>query len=155
MKIHDAPASLNRCLQERPGATVVFTNGVFDVLHAGHVELLRFARSQGDLLIVGVNDDDSVRRLKGPRRPIFPLAERMEVLAALEDVDFVVPFGEDTPLRLFLELQRVDVLVKGGDYRPEEVVGGAEIMTRGGRLLTYPFHTPGSSSDLIERILAR
>jgi D-beta-D-heptose 7-phosphate kinase/D-beta-D-heptose 1-phosphate adenosyltransferase len=101
---------------------LVVANGCFDLLHAGHVRLLRHARSLGDALMVALNDDDSVRRLKGPGRPRQPLEDRLEVLAALEAVDHVVAFAEDTPLRL-LEAVRPDVLVKGGDYRPEDVVG--------------------------------
>ncbi len=127
MKIHDGAPSLKRELDGRKGETIVFTNGVFDLLHPGHVELLQFARAQGDLLVVGVNDDDSVRRLKGEKRPIFPQAERLEVLAALACVDYVVPFAEDTPLELIRALGRIDVLVKGGDYAPAEVVGRAEV----------------------------
>jgi D-beta-D-heptose 7-phosphate kinase / D-beta-D-heptose 1-phosphate adenosyltransferase len=100
----------------------VATNGCFDLLHAGHVRLLRHARSLGDALLVAVNGDDAVRRLKGPERPRQPLEDRLEVLAALEAVDFVVAFDEDTPQELY-EAVRPDVLVKGGDYRPEEVVG--------------------------------
>jgi D-beta-D-heptose 7-phosphate kinase/D-beta-D-heptose 1-phosphate adenosyltransferase len=155
MKINESAAVLKRELAGRPGAKVVFTNGVFDLLHPGHVELLQFARAQGDLLVVGVNDDASVRRLKGEKRPIFPLAERLEVLAALECVDFLVPFSEDTPLQLIRELDRIDVLVKGGDYAPGEVVGRAEVEARGGRLVLFPYHPGKSTTLLIDRILAR
>jgi D-beta-D-heptose 7-phosphate kinase/D-beta-D-heptose 1-phosphate adenosyltransferase len=153
MKIHDGAASLNRELQKRPGDAVVFTNGVFDLLHPGHVQLLQFARAQGDLLVVGVNDDASVRRLKGDKRPIFPLAERMEVLAALQCVDFVIPFAEDTPLQLVKALRRIDVLVKGGDYAPQQVVGRAEVEGRGGRLLLFKLTGNYSSSAIVEKIV--
>lgn len=113
-------AVLDRLRSE--GKRIVFTNGCFDLLHPGHVAYLEEARALGDLLVVGVNSDDSVRRLKGPGRPILPLQARMEVLAALEPVDYVVSFEEDTPYELIRSL-RPHVLVKGGDWRPEEVVG--------------------------------
>ncbi|MBN2345861.1 MAG: adenylyltransferase/cytidyltransferase family protein [Candidatus Aminicenantes bacterium] len=153
MKIHENAASLKRELAGRKGERVVFTNGVFDLLHPGHVELLEHARSQGDLLVVGVNDDASVRRLKGEKRPIFPLAERMEVLAALASVDFIVPFVEDTPFELIRALDCIDVLVKGGDYGPAEVVGRAEVEARGGRLVIFNLSGAYSTSALIERIV--
>ncbi|MDD8013734.1 MAG: D-glycero-beta-D-manno-heptose 1-phosphate adenylyltransferase [Acidobacteriota bacterium] len=153
MKIHESALSLRRELAGQKGKKIVFTNGVFDLLHPGHVELLEFARSQGDLLVVGINDDASVRRLKGEKRPIFPLAERMEVLAALESVDYIVPFAEDTPLELIRELDCVDVLVKGGDYAPAEVVGRAEVEARGGKLVIFKLSGNYSSSALIDKIV--
>lgn len=153
MKIHDSAAALNLELEIRARDKVVFTNGVFDLLHPGHIELLQFARGQGDLLVVGINDDASVRRLKGEKRPIFPLAERMEVLAALECVDYIVPFIEDTPLQLIRALRRIDVLVKGGDYSPKQVVGRSEVEGNGGRLCMFKFKENYSSSELIEKIL--
>jgi D-beta-D-heptose 7-phosphate kinase/D-beta-D-heptose 1-phosphate adenosyltransferase len=153
MKILDSAAALNLELEKRPADKVVFTNGVFDLLHPGHVQLLQFARSQGDLLAVGINDDASVRRLKGDRRPIFPLAERMEVLAAFECVDYIVPFSEDTPLRLIRDVERIVVLVKGGDYAPGEVVGRAEVEGRGGKLSLFNLAGDYSSSALIEKIV--
>jgi rfaE bifunctional protein nucleotidyltransferase chain/domain len=153
MKIHEDAASLARTLAGRQGERVVFTNGVFDLLHPGHVELLEFARSQGDLLVVGVNDDASVRRLKGEKRPIFPLAERMEVLAALACVDYIVPFGQDTPLELIQALGCVDVLVKGGDYAPGEVVGKKEVEARGGRLCLFRVVGEYSTSAIVDRIV--
>jgi len=154
MKIHEGAAVLKRELAGRKNEKIAFTNGVFDLLHPGHIELLEFARSQGDVLVVGVNDDASVRRLKGEKRPIFPLAERMEVLAALECVDYVVPFGEDTPLELIRALGRIDVLVKGGDYAPAEVVGRAEVEGAGGRLCIFKLSGNYSTSALIQRILS-
>ncbi len=153
MKIHDGAPSLKRELAGREGETIVFTNGVFDLLHPGHVELLEFARGQGGLLVVGVNDDASVRRLKGDKRPIFPLAERLEVLAALACVDYVVPFAEDTPLELVRALGRIDVLVKGGDYVPATVVGRAEVEAAGGRLCLFKLSGNYSTSAMIERIV--
>jgi D-beta-D-heptose 7-phosphate kinase/D-beta-D-heptose 1-phosphate adenosyltransferase len=152
MKIREDRRELGRELALR-GRRVAFTNGVFDLLHPGHVELLEHARSLGERLVVGVNDDASVRRLKGEKRPIFPLAERMEVLAALACVDFVVPFAEDTPLELIRDLGCVDVLVKGGDYAPAEVVGRAEVEARGGRLVIFRLSGNYSTSGLIERIV--
>lgn len=115
------------------GRTVVFANGCFDLLHAGHVRLLQAARAHGDVLVVGLNSDASVTRLKGAGRPVAPLADRAAVLGALAAVDYVCAFEEDTPLELILAL-RPDVLVKGGDYRPEDVVGGAEAGAWGGRV---------------------
>jgi rfaE bifunctional protein nucleotidyltransferase chain/domain len=153
MKINEGVASLKRQLAALPGEQVVFTNGVFDLLHPGHVELLQFARGQGDLLVVGVNDDASVRRLKGEKRPLFPLAERMEVLAALECVDYVVPFSQDTPLQLIRALGRVDVLVKGGDYAPGEVVGREEVEAAGGKLCLFKLAGDYSSTALIAKIV--
>jgi rfaE bifunctional protein nucleotidyltransferase chain/domain len=153
MKIYDSAAALNPELEKRSHDKVVFTNGVFDLLHPGHIQLLQFASGQGDLLVVGINDDESVRRLKGEKRPIFPLAERMEVLAALECVDYIVPFSEDTPLQLIQALRRIDVLVKGGDYSHENVVGRSEVEGRGGRLCLFKFKEHYSSSALIEKIV--
>ena len=131
---------------------MVFTNGVFDLLHPGHLALLEFAAKQGDFLVIGVNDDESVRRLKGPERPIFPLAERLEILAALAYTDAVVPFSEDTPLRLITELDCVDVLVKGADYTAREVVGRLEVENRGGRLALFAYQDGYSTSGIISRI---
>ncbi|MBX6333389.1 MAG: adenylyltransferase/cytidyltransferase family protein, partial [Gemmatimonadaceae bacterium] len=120
---------------------VVFTNGVFDLLPPGHVDHLVAARAAGDALIVGLNTDDSVRRLKGPQRPVRSEADRAYVVAALEMVDAVTLFSHDTPLELILAL-RPDVLVKGGDYTPDTVVGRREVEGWGGRVLIVPL-TPG------------
>lgn len=108
--------------QRQAGKKIVFTNGCFDILHAGHVSVLEFSRSKGDVLVVGVNSDASVRRLKGPTRPVNPEADRALVLAALQAVDAVCLFEQDTPYEL-IQLVRPDVLVKGGDYKPNEIVG--------------------------------
>ncbi len=108
------------------GERIVFTNGCFDILHIGHIRLLEEARRRGDRLVVGLNNDDSVRRLKGASRPLVGEAERAQVLAALSAVDAVVLFAEDTPLRL-IEALRPDVLVKGGDYSEDKVVGAREV----------------------------
>ncbi|HKO17159.1 MAG TPA: D-glycero-beta-D-manno-heptose 1-phosphate adenylyltransferase [Gemmatimonadaceae bacterium] len=126
---------------------VVFTNGVFDLLHSGHVDILLGARRQGDALVVGVNTDASVRRLKGPERPVRSTAERSYVLAALGMVDAVVAFDEDTPLALIQHLHP-DVLVKGGDYTPDTIVGAPEVRAWGGAVVVVPL-TPGQSTTFI------
>ena len=154
MKIFFDSNSLNRELMQLEGKKIVFTNGVFDLLHAGHIELLEFARNSGDRLIVGVNNDSSVKRLKGPDRPIYPLRERMEVLEAVMYVDYIIPFAEDTPLNLINSLIRIDVLVKGGDYQPHEVVGREEIEKAGGKLLLFDFQSQNSTSAIVKKIKA-
>ncbi len=118
------PRALKKWLDQvrKAGQKVVFTNGCFDILHAGHVSVLEFSRSKGDVLVVGLNSDASVRRLKGPTRPVNSQADRALVLAALESVSAVCVFNEDTPYNL-IKLVRPDVLVKGGDYKPTEIVG--------------------------------
>lgn len=128
----------------RQSGTVVFTNGVFDLLHPGHVDVLLAARAHGDVLVVGLNSDVSVKRLKGPSRPVRNEGDRAYVLAALAVVDAVVVFEEDTPLELIRALQP-DVLVKGGDYSEETMVGAAEVRARGGRVVVIPL-TPGHST---------
>lgn len=135
----------------RRGRCIVFTNGCFDILHVGHARLLERARAEGDLLVVGVNDDASVRRLKGGGRPHVPLADRMELLAALRAVDVVTAFGEDTPLELIGEL-RPDVLVKGADYALESIVGADLVQGWGGRVVRVPLASGRSTSGLTERL---
>ncbi len=132
------------------GQRVVFTNGCFDILHIGHIRLLEEARRKGDRLIVGLNTDDSVRRLKGPLRPIVPERERAQVLAALSAVDAVVLFGESTPLKLVKAIHP-DVLVKGGDYSEEEVVGAREVRSWGGRVELIPLVAGVSTTRLIAK----
>jgi D-beta-D-heptose 7-phosphate kinase/D-beta-D-heptose 1-phosphate adenosyltransferase len=136
----------------REGKSVVFTNGCFDLLHGGHIHLFRWAKSQGDVLIVALNTDASVRRLKGPARPIFPLAERFEVLEAIEDIDYLTSFGEDTPQKIIAALLP-DVLVKGGDWGPGEIVGAEEVEAAGGRVLRVPYLKGHSSTNIIEKIV--
>lgn len=132
---------------------VVFSNGVFDLLHPGHVDVLTAARLRGAALVVGINSDASVRRLKGPSRPVRTEAERAIVVAALEAVDAVVLFEQDTPLELIVEL-RPDVLVKGGDYDRNNMVGGTEVEAWGGEVMIVPT-TPGqSTTSIIERLRA-
>jgi rfaE bifunctional protein nucleotidyltransferase chain/domain len=134
----------------RRGARVVFTNGVFDLLHVGHLDLLEKARALGDALVVGVNSDASVRRLKGDGRPIVPLRERMEMLAGLKPVDYVVAFGEDTPAKIIAAL-RPAVLVKGADYRASEIVGAETVRADGGRVLRVPLKAGRSTTGIVKR----
>jgi D-beta-D-heptose 7-phosphate kinase/D-beta-D-heptose 1-phosphate adenosyltransferase len=133
------------------GATVVFTNGVFDVLHPGHVRYLQAARGEGDALIVGVNSDRSVRRNKGPLRPIVPEAERAELLLALACVDAVVIFDEETPADIIRHVQP-DVLVKGADWAADAIVGRDTVEARGGVVVRVPVEQGWSTSTLIEKV---
>jgi D-beta-D-heptose 7-phosphate kinase/D-beta-D-heptose 1-phosphate adenosyltransferase len=133
------------------GERVVLTNGCFDILHAGHVAYLEEAKSCGDRLVVAVNDDDSVRRLKGPSRPVTALVDRMAILAGLASVDWVVPFAEDTPADLIAKVLP-DVLVKGGDYRPEDIAGGDAVRKNGGEVRVLGFKPGRSTSGLIDAI---
>ena len=131
--------------------TVVFTNGVFDLLHPGHVRYLETARSLGDALIVGVNADASVRRNKGPSRPVTPEGERAEVLAALASVDAVVIFPEHTPAEIVRALQP-DVLVKGADWPADQIVGRDTVEARGGRVVLVPLEAGHSTTTIVERV---
>src|SRR5207249_8392227 len=135
------------------GDRLVFTNGVFDLLHRGHVEYLEEARTFGHRLIVGINTDASVRRLKGADRPIVPEDERLEVLAALESVDYVAGFDEDTAERIIREVAP-DVLVKGGDWALDEIIGREFVEARGGRVERIRLREGWSSTRIIERIAA-
>jgi D-beta-D-heptose 7-phosphate kinase/D-beta-D-heptose 1-phosphate adenosyltransferase len=136
-----------------PNLQIVFTNGCFDLVHVGHLRYLWEARKQGDLLIVAINDDDSVRRLKGPRRPILPLAERARVMAGFDCVDFVTWFHEDTPLALLEEL-RPNVLVKGANYTLDGVVGRELVESWGGRVRTLRLVEGCSTTNMVEKVLA-
>jgi D-beta-D-heptose 7-phosphate kinase/D-beta-D-heptose 1-phosphate adenosyltransferase len=133
------------------GKTVVFTNGCFDVLHSGHIHLFRQAKERGDVLIVAVNDDPSVRNLKGPARPVFPLEERLEVLEAIETIDYLISFSQPTPRELIQALLP-DVLVKGGDWKPEKVVGREEVEGAGGEVVIIPYLPGRSSSEILKKI---
>lgn len=136
---------------QKNGEKVVMTNGCFDILHAGHCQYLRQASELGDRLIVAVNDDSSVSRLKGPTRPINNLQGRMDVLASLAAVDWVVDFSEDTPQRLIARVLP-DILVKGGDYRPEEIAGGQEVVAAGGEVKILSFKDGCSTTSVIKKI---
>ncbi len=138
----------------RSGKKIVFTNGCFDLLHAGHVRYLRQARAEGDLLVVGLNSDRSVRELKGEGRPLVGQEDRAELLAALEMVDYVVIFDEPTPRDLIKTL-RPRVLVKGGDWKREEIAGADEVEADGGKVITVPLVPGRSTSGLIGRIVAQ
>ena len=133
---------------------IVFTYGCFDLLHIGHVPYLEEARALGDVLVVGINSDASVRKLKGPQRPILPEQERAEILSGLACVDYVTLFDEIDPLNLITSL-RPDVLVKGGDWTKEQIVGREEVEKSGGEVFLIPFVEKASTSNLIEMILKR
>jgi D-beta-D-heptose 7-phosphate kinase/D-beta-D-heptose 1-phosphate adenosyltransferase len=135
----------------RKGRKVVFTNGVFDLLHVGHVRYLKEARALGDILVVGVNKDESVRALKGPTRPIQNENDRAEILAALEAVSFTVLFGEETPAKL-IETVRPDVLVKGGDYKIETIVGAPFVMSYGGEVRVLQFVDGKSTTGIVKKM---
>jgi D-beta-D-heptose 7-phosphate kinase/D-beta-D-heptose 1-phosphate adenosyltransferase len=141
---------LRRRLRRR-GKSVVFTNGCFDLLHAGHVRLFRAAKKLGDVLVVALNSDASVRRLKGPSRPVFPLRERFEILAAVADIDYLTSFSEPTPREIVAALLP-DVLVKGGDWGPDEIVGRAEVEAAGGRVVRVRYFEGHSTSSIVRRI---
>lgn len=133
------------------GLTIVFTNGCFDLIHTGHTRYLRQARELGDLLVLGLNTDESVANLKGPGRPILNLAERVEILLSLRWVDAVVPFSEPTPIDL-IKAVNPHILVKGGDWPVEEIVGGELVEASGGRVLSLPFVPGASTSGIIQKI---
>ena len=134
----------------KEGKKIVFTNGCFDVLHAGHLALLKQAKDEGDILVVGVNSDASVSRLKGKMRPINPLGDRMALLAGLKVVDFVLSFEEDTPLAL-IESLLPDVLVKGGDYTRDMVVGADLVESRGGKVVIVATLEGRSTTSILKR----
>jgi D-beta-D-heptose 7-phosphate kinase/D-beta-D-heptose 1-phosphate adenosyltransferase len=135
----------------RQGMQVVFTNGCFDLIHSGHVKLLEQARAAGDMLIVAINSDSSVRALKGPERPVVPQEQRAQVIAALESVDYVVVFDELDPLRVITELVP-QVLVKGGDWTPDTIIGRDVVERAGGKVFAIPLMDGASSSDILKRI---
>ena len=150
-KILDACDASSRSEQmRRSGAVIVFTNGVFDVLHPGHIQYLRQARELGTHLFVAINTDESVKRIKGEKRPIFPLDDRLELLAALESVSLVTWFPEDTPAEIIREV-RPQILVKGGDWKLEEIVGRDFVESCGGTVRTIPFLAGYSTSAILEK----
>ncbi len=132
--------------------TIVFTNGCFDLIHIGHVRYLSKAKEIGDILIVGLNSDDSVRKIKGASRPIIPQGERAEILSALEAVDYVVPFSGSTPIRLIRAIEP-DILVKGADWAEKDIVGGAIVKARGGRVVRIRLAMGRSTTNIIDKIL--
>ncbi|MDD5255562.1 MAG: D-glycero-beta-D-manno-heptose 1-phosphate adenylyltransferase [Candidatus Omnitrophica bacterium] len=135
------------------GKRIVFTNGCFDLLHYGHAMYLEAARRKGEALVVGLNSDASIRRLKGPGRPVLPERDRARMLAALESVDFVVLFSEDTPIRL-IESLKPDVLVKGSDWKKSQIAGSGFVRSYGGRVLTIKLAQGRSTSAIIKKIAA-
>jgi len=149
----EAAAAWREELRAR-GRTVVFTNGVFDVVHAGHIEYLAWARSQGDALILGLNMDESVRRIKGERRPLVPFIERARILCALRSVDAVVGFSQSTPGSI-LDAIKPDIHVKSAQYREEELPERAVVLQHGGRIALAPHQAGRSTTDLIATILQR
>jgi D-beta-D-heptose 7-phosphate kinase/D-beta-D-heptose 1-phosphate adenosyltransferase len=132
------------------GKQIVFTNGCFDLLHAGHVRYLEQARTLGHVLVVALNSDASTRRLKGPKRPVNTLKDRQRVMAALGAVDFVTAFSEDTPLKLILKLKPT-ILVKGGDWSQDLIVGGKEVLNWGGKALSLPYLAGKSTTAILKR----
>jgi len=131
---------------------IVFTNGCFDILHAGHVRYLAQAKKQGDILVVALNSDNSVKRVKGAKRPIVPLKERTEVIAALDAVDYVTSFNEETPYQV-ISLLKPDVLVKGGDWKKDQIIGADIVLKNGGKVKSIRYHKGKSTTHLIKRIL--
>lgn len=136
----------------KQGKKVVLTNGCFDLLHSGHIHIFREAKKYGDILVVAVNDDFSVKKIKGASRPIFPLEERLEILEAIEDIDYLTSFSEETPQKIIAVLVP-DVLVKGGDWKPDEIVGREEVEGAGGDVRVIPYLEGCSTSEIIERIV--
>ncbi|GIS70761.1 MAG: cytidylyltransferase [Candidatus Neomarinimicrobiota bacterium] len=134
------------------GCTIVFTNGCFDIIHRGHIELLSAAKEKGDRLVVGLNGDQSVKRLKGNDRPIQPVEDRAMILDAIESVDMVVGFKEDTPAEMILHFLP-DVLLKGGDYTIDTIVGADTVITNGGTVETIPLIPEKSTTALLDRII--
>jgi D-beta-D-heptose 7-phosphate kinase/D-beta-D-heptose 1-phosphate adenosyltransferase len=139
---------------QNQGRKVVFTNGVFDLLHLGHVTYLQEARKQGDLLVVGLNSDASVRRIKGPLKPLLPVEERAEMLLALDCVDYTTFFEEDDPYNI-IKILRPDVLVKGGDWALDKMIGGDLVQSWGGKVMNIPVVEGRSTTNLIQMVRER
>jgi len=150
MTVHELRPLLD--ILRATGKKVVFTNGCFDIIHTGHTRYLSLAKSLGDVLIVAVNSDSSVRTIKGDKRPINTESDRMETLAALESVDYVVVFSEPDPYRIISELQP-DILVKGGDWPVEKIIGRDIVEARGGRVVSVGYIEGASTTGIIEKIL--
>lgn len=130
---------------------IVFTNGCFDIIHIGHIELLKFCKSLGDFLIVGLNTDDSIRRIKGDKRPINPVEDRKIILESIRYVDMVLTFDEDTPLNLIKKI-KPDILVKGGDWKENEIVGSEFVKSYGGKVIVFPYIKNKSTTNIIKKI---
>ncbi len=146
-----SPGALKKILTHLPrGKTTVFTNGCFDIIHSGHVQYLERAKKLGEILIVALNTDDSVRRLKGPSRPVNDLEDRAKVMAALESVDYVTWFSEDTPREIIVKL-KPRIMVKGGDYKVSEMLGAKEIKAWGGHAKTLPFVAGKSTTAILKK----
>lgn len=141
-----------RLALRKRGKKVVFTNGCFDLLHSGHVHLFREAKKLGDVLIVAVNDDGSVQKIKGPTRPVFPLKERLEILEAIQFIDYLIPFSQETPRKVISSLLP-DVLIKGGDWKMDAVVGREEVTTAGGKVVLIPPREGHSTSQILSRVI--
>jgi rfaE bifunctional protein nucleotidyltransferase chain/domain len=139
---------------QNQGKKVVFTNGVFDLLHLGHVTYLQDARKQGDLLVVGLNSDASVRRIKGPLKPLLPLEERAEMLLALSCVDYATFFEEENPYNV-IQILKPDVLVKGGDWAVDKIIGGDLVQSWGGKVMNLPVVEGRSTTNLIQMVVDR
>ena len=141
-----------KALREAGQKKIVFTNGCFDILHAGHVRYLIKARSLGDLLVVGLNSDASVKKIKGPKRPVVPEAERGEVLSALEAVDFIVTFDDETPIKV-IDAIKPDILVKGADWKHGEIVGEDIVKASGGKVVRVTLVKGKSTTNIIEKVI--
>jgi len=145
---------LKRILKKRKNKIVAFTNGCFDLLHYGHIKYLKSAKKMSDILIVGINTDASIKRIKGKNRPITPLAQRMQIISALEVVDYVISFSEDTPYNLIKEI-KPDLLIKGGDWDTKEIVGKDIVESYGGKVITIPYIKGISTTGIIKKIVKR
>ena len=139
---------------QQQGKKIVFTNGCFDILHAGHVDIFQQARNLGGALVVAVNSDISIKKIKGEKRPVVPQAQRMQVLAALEAIDYVVIFDEENPFKIIKEIQP-DILVKGGDWPVETIVGRELVEKKGGKVLSIPLMEGISTTNIIEEVKKR
>lgn len=150
-KIFSAEDLAQKLIEIRKNKKIVFTNGCFDVLHRGHTDYLQKSKELGDILIVALNSDDSIKRLKGEERPLNNLDDRLAVISALESVDFVTSFNDDTPIKL-ISLLKPDLLVKGGDWAVEDIVGAKEVISWGGKVSTIKYIDGKSTTTLIEKI---
>lgn len=147
--VHSLKSILTEAKEQKK--TVVFTNGCFDILHVGHVTYLEEAKKQGDILVIAINTDDSVKRMKGSGRPVVCQEDRLKVLASLQSVDFVTTFAEDDPGSIIKELGP-NILIKGSDWKEDEIIGGSYVKKAGGKVITIPFRKGYSSSLLITKI---